>query len=212
LAVATEPKSDSPDLGTIGLGLSSVSDSAARLLDVANEPVPSALPLSPEDTFLDLDAFRIGLEPMAAEATALRSEVAEIAEYRIALSNVMAVDELPLTADSSIVGEQTASLARVLADSVAALNSMTTDGPFADHRSLVDTEISGFAQWQDDYLSALRSNDPAKAGELVEQLQLTRDGLAAELVATLAVLRTDIDGRILDLAERLARSISAVPR
>lgn len=211
LAVATEPTSNVPDLGTIGLGLSSVSDSAARLLDIANEPVPKPLPLSPDDRFVDLDAFRLGLEPMAAEATALRSEVAEIADYRLALSNVMAVGELPLTADSSIIGEQTAALAKVLSESVAALNSMATDGPFADHRRVVDSEISEFAQWQDDYLGALRSDDPTKAGELVEQLQLIKGGLDAELVETLATLRADIDGRILDLAERLARSITAVP-
>ncbi len=212
LAIATEPTSDTPDLGTLGLGLSSVSDSAARLLDIANRTVPSPLPLSPKDAFSDLDAFRQGLEPMAAEATSLRSEVAEIAEYRLALANVLAVDELPLTADSSIIAEMTASLAKALADSVAALNSMPTDGPFADHRTLVDAEIGDFAQWQDDYLTALRNDEPGKAGELVEQLRLSRDGLAAELVGTLATLRADIDARILELADRLARSITAVPR
>ncbi|NND03473.1 MAG: hypothetical protein HKN91_11860 [Acidimicrobiia bacterium] len=212
LAIATEPTSAVPDLGTVGLGLGSVADSAARLLDVANESAPNPLPLSPEDRFRDLDAFRIGLEPMAAEAIALRSEVAEIAEYRLALGSVMAIDALPLTADSSIVAEQTAALSKVLIESVAALDSMPTSGPFAEHRNLVDSEVTAFAQWQDDYLTALRDDDPAKAGELVEQLELTRSGLSAELVVTLATLRTDIDGRILDLAERLARSIAAVPR
>jgi len=211
LAIATEPTSQTPDLGTIGLGLSRVADSAARLLDLANEPVPSPLPLSPKDSFLDLDTFRFGLEPMAAEATALRSDVAEIAEYRLALEDVMAVGALPLTADSSIIAEMRATLAKVLAESVAALNSMPTDGPFAEHRMLVDAEIGDFAQWQDDYLTALRTDDPEKAGELVEQLQLSRDGLGTELVATLATLRAEIDTRILDLAERLARSIAAVP-
>lgn len=212
LAVATEPGSDTPDLGTLGLGLSSVSESAARLLDVANEPVPDPLPLSPQDSFLELDAFRLGLEPMAADATALRSEVAEIAEYRLALADVMAVGELPLTADSSIIAEMRAALAQSLSDSVAALNGMPVDGPFAEHRVLVDLEINDFAQWQEDYLASLRDDDPAKSGELVEQLELSRSGLNAELVGTLAALRANIDGRILDLAERLARSVAAVPR
>lgn len=212
LAVVTEPTSDAPDLGIVGLGLSSVADSAARLLDVANEPVPSPLPLSPRDSFLDLESFRLGLEPMAAEATALRSEVAEIADYRLSLAEVLAVDGLPLTADSAIIAEQRAALAKVLADSVAALDSMPIDGPFAAHRTLVDAEIGAFAQWQADYLEALRNDDPARAGELVEQLNLSRLGLAAELVGTLASLRSDIDARILDLADRLARSISTVPR
>lgn len=211
LATVTEPASDTPELGTTGLSLSSVADSAARLLDVANAPVPQPLPLSPREPFDDLEAFRTGLEPLAAEATAIRSEVADIGEYRLALAKVLVLGELPLTADSSIINAQTAALAKILADSVAALNSMPTDGPFAGHRELVDAEISAFAQWQTDYLAALRAGDAGTAGELVEQLRLARDGLDAELIGTLAELRSDIDARILDLAERLNRAAALVP-
>lgn len=211
LATVTEPTAGSPDLGTISLGLSSVADSSARLLDIANEPAPSPLPLSATEPFDDLDEFRVGLEPHAAEATALRSEVAEIAEYRLALSDVLDVGELPLTADSATINDQVTGLAQVLAASVAALNEMAVDGPFAAHRVLVDLEVNAFAQWQDDYLSALRSGDPEATGVLVEQLRLAREAIGVELVTPLAALRTDIDNRILDLADRLSRAISSVP-
>lgn len=211
LALVTEPSSATPDLGTVAPSLSGVADSAARLLDIANEPVPAPLPLSPRDRFDALQLFKIQLEPIAAEATAIRSEVAAIAEYRLALGDVLDTAELPLTADSATVTAQTAALAEVLAASVAALNVMPGDGPFAAHRTLVDAEVSGFAQWQQDYLAALRRNDASAAGELVEALRLAQAGIAAELVVPLAELRSELDSRILGLADRLGTALGSIP-
>lgn len=211
LATATDPASSAPDLGTVALGLSGVADSAARLLDVADEPVPSALPLSPRQRFDALELFRLDLGPLAAEATSIRSEVEAIAAYRLSVSDVLATGELPLTADSALVNAQTDALANTLADSVAALNEMAADGPFAAHRQLIEAEVSGFAQWQADYLDALRSDDPEAAGELVETLRLAKEGISSELVRPLAELRSELDSRILALAERLTAALGSIP-
>ncbi|MCP3973541.1 MAG: hypothetical protein GY720_03495 [bacterium] len=210
LALATEPGSESADLGLVAISLAGVADSAARLLDVANQAVPSPLPLTAQEPFDDLAAARTGLEPMAAEATAIRGEIADIADYRLALSRVLAVAELPITADSATITQQGADLARALADSVAALTSMPTAGPFEGHRSLVETEITDFAQWQDDYLNALRTGDAATAEGLIETLHTNRQNLVDQVVMTLAALRTDIDGRILALARQVSRSATGL--
>ena len=211
LAAATEPTSTEPDLSSVTIGLAGTTDSAARLLDVANQDVPSPLPLTSAEPFEDLDTIRVGLEPLAAEATSIRDQIADIAAYRAALLEVLDVGELPLTADSATVTAQGASLAQSLAGSVAALSSMPTSGPFSDHRALVDGAVTDFAQWQEDYLDALRSGDAARAERLVAELSLERRALGDQLVGTLAELRTDVDTRILQLAEDVSRTLARVP-
>jgi hypothetical protein len=211
LAAATEPTSDEPDLGSIAVNLAGIADSAARLLDIANQPVPTGLPLSGRGPFDALDSYRQSLVPLAAEATAIRSSVADITDYRLALARVLDIADLPFTADSATITEQGAALARVLAASVAALTEMPLDGPFAEHRALVDSEVNSFAQWQDDYLAALREGNTAEAEHLVDGLNEGRQMLQDEVVGTLAAQRTEVDGRILELANRLDRAIQLVP-
>jgi len=211
LAAATEPSSTEPDLGSVTIGLAGTTDSAARLLDVANRDVPSPLPLTSEEPFEHLEAIRVGLEPLAAEATSIRDQIADIAAYRSALLDVLEVGELPLTADSATVTAQRAALAQSLAASVAALSTMPTSGPFAEHRVLVDGAVTGFAQWQEDYLEALRSGDASGAERLVAELSLDRMLLDNELIGTLAELRAEVDERILQLADRVSRTLARVP-
>lgn len=212
LATATEPASATPDISSLAIDLAGVGDSTGRLLAVSNEPVPSALPLSAEERFEQLEEVRRGLEPLAAEASAIRSDVAEIADFRLMLAAVLNFQELPLTADSATVTAQTAALAKVLAESVAALNAMPLDGPFADLRALVDAETTEFAQWQDDYLTALRDGQVDETSRLVEEIDATRRMLQDELINPLATLRGELDARILELADRLSVAIAAVPR
>lgn len=210
LALATEPGSESADLGLVATSLAGIADSAAQLLDVANQSVPSPLPLTAQEPFDDLAAAKTGLEPMAAEATAIRGEIADIAKYRLALNRVLAIAEFPITADSATITQQGADLARALADSVAALTSMPTAGPFEGHRRLVETAITNFAQWQDDYISALRSGDAALTEGLIAELRDNRQTLMNQVVAPLASLRTEIDTRILALAEQVSRSATGL--
>lgn len=211
LAIATEPASAEPDLGSVAVNLAGIADSSARLLDIANEPVPASLPLTAREPFEDLDSFRQTLEPLAAEATAIRSRVADITDYRLALTRVLDTPELPIIADSATITDQAAALARALATSVAALTEMPLDGPFAEHRALVDSEVSAFSRWQDDYLAALRAGNATEAQRLVDDLTAAKQRVQNEVVETLATLRTDVDGRILDLAAGLDRAIQLVP-
>jgi len=211
LAIATEPTSAEPDLSLVAVNLAGIADSSARLLDIANQPVPANLPLAAREPFDDLDSFRQTLEPPAAEATAIRVAVADITDYRLAFARVLNVSELPVAADSATITEQGAALARVLASSVAALAEMPLDGPFAAHRALVDTGVTAFPQWQDDYLTALREGDTTEAQRLVDEMTDSRRSLQAEVIGTLAALRAEVDGRILDLADGLDRAIELVP-
>jgi len=211
LAIATEPASGSPDLSSVSIALTGATDSAARLLDVSNDPVPEPLPLTSAEPFEELESIRPRLEPLAAEATSIRDEIGDIAGYRSALLEVIAVAEMPLTADSATITAQTASLARSLADSVAALNSMPGEGPFTEHRALVDEAITRFAQWQDDYLGALRSGDAAAAESLVVELAAARQGLQDALIPALAQLRSDLDARVLALADEITLILALIP-
>ena len=211
LAIATEPTSATPDLGSLAANLLGIADSSARLLDVANEPVPSPLPLTAREPFDYLDGLRQSQEQLAASATAIRSEIADITEYRLALTSVLNVGELPLTADSAAITEQGAALAKALATSVAALAEMPLDGPFKEHRALVDAEVAAFSTWQDEYLAALRESDVTETQRLVDELSAAREHLQTDLVGSLATLRTEVDGRILDLANGLDHAIQLVP-
>jgi len=211
LAAATEPSNAGPDLGSVAVNLAGIADSSARLLDIAGQPIPTSLPLTAREPFDDLDSFRLTLGPLAAEATAIRSDVADITDYRLALARVFDVGELPLAADSATITDVGASLARALATSVAALTEMPLDGSFAEHRTLVEARVTEFAEWQDDYLAALREGDSTEAQRLVDELSVAREQLQAEVIVTLAALRTEVDGRILDLAAGLERAIQLVP-
>ena len=155
--------------------------------------------------------MRQSQEQLAASATAIRSEIADITEYRLALTSVLNVGELPLTADSAAITEQGAALAKALATSVAALAEMPLDGPFKEHRALVDAEVAAFSRWQDEYLAALRESDVTETQRLVDELSAAREHLQTDLVGSLATLRTEVDGRILDLANGLDHAIRLVP-
>ena len=211
LAVATDPGSSPEDLGSVGVGLAAIAGSSDRLFTVSNQSVPSPLPLTAPDLFDELDQIRSGLEPLAAAAASIRSQVADIADYRIALARVLQVGELPTEADSAAITERGANLAKVLAESVAALTVMPSDGPFAEHRSLVDTDVTAFAQWQDDYLRALRAGDGSETERLIAELHARRGALLDAVVPPLANLRTEVDGQVLDLAQRLAATLDMLP-
>ncbi len=211
LATATEPSSTTPDLGTVAANLAGIADSAARLLNVSEREVPSPLPLGDSDSFAYLESFRHGLEPLAAEATAIRSGIADITDYRFAVAKVLVVDELPLTADSATIAETGAGLVRSLSESVGALAAMPIAGPFAEHRSAVDAAVGGFAEWQQSYLEALREGDAARAGRLIDELNTTRQRILLHLVPPLAELRIELDGRILELADRLSMVLESLP-
>ena len=79
------------------------------------------------------------------------------------------------------------------------------DGP------LVDAEVAAFSTWQDEYLAALRESDVTETQRLVDELSAAREHLQTDLVGSLATLRTEVDGRILDLANGLDHAIQLVP-
>ena len=203
LATATEPASTSDEIADAAVLLAGFADSGGEILRLANEPLPAALPLANQARFDRLAAARDALEPFAAEADDIRGDIAAIAEYRLLLDNVLDVGELPTDGDPQSITQLGAELSNVLADSVSALNAMSPGGLLADHRDVVDTEITAFAQWQDDYLSALRDDDAERAGRLIRRLNRSRQQMHDTLVPILADQRSSIDERIVDLARRI---------
>jgi len=209
LATATDPAATAEDLsGLVGplAGLSSLAD---RLGDTIAEPLPEAPPLLPSGPIEELIPIQDKLGPLGSEAAAIEQRISDLVLYRTLLASVSTLPDIPTEGSASDINELRVELAAFHADGIGIVNQMNPDPTLEDHLEEVRVALDRFADWQIDYLEAIREGDDA--GPVVDEITMVFEALGHTIVAPLAEIRSETDARILDLANELDDTLVLMP-
>lgn len=211
LATATEPDTGRQALTALVPDLIELDVAADEVRMLATEPLPDALPGLPTDPLDDLEPTREAMRRLGAEGTAVSGRIKAAITYRMLLPGILQVPDPPTTATTAEVQELGAGLASALADTTGVLRELPEDPAFATHREAIRAAVDRFAEWQLEYLAALRADDEAEAEALVAELAELREGITRSIVPALATLRREVDQAILALDEDAADALANLP-
>ncbi|MCP4307005.1 MAG: hypothetical protein GY788_19470 [bacterium] len=203
LEVATEPNSDPTSLRGLSTQLTALSARSSAVVEVSQADLPKTPPLTSSAPIDELEPIRQRMEPIGTTAQTIQSRIANLVEYRTLMSGFLDLPALPSTADSATHTELRVVLASAQAQSASILADLPSDVSLAPHEELARSINEDFANWQIDYLEALRNEDADAAAALVAELDSDLDELDAALVTPLAQIRRQTDADLIDLARTI---------
>ncbi len=212
LDAITNPESTNDQAAGAIPTLSQLSSQASTLSDAAAIPPPTLFPFVPSDS---LDA----LVPLQERSNILASDTAEIARrlghgyvYRTSIPQLLATGVLVTEASTQQINAIAVDLASSLADDAGVVGDLPNDPSFAGVTQGAALAIERYSQWQDEYLAALASGDAAAATGFIAEIAAMRDDLASINSEALLAFRTEMDGRVLSLADQLDEHLSDLAR
>ncbi len=209
---ATDPGEALDDLGTAAATLSSMSESAERVLDLAREELPGTLPLVPRDSLAALQPARDRMVDVGLSGAELARRITLVAEYSHLAESILDVPTLPAVANDRRITDLSVTLAGVQAETAATLATLPDDAALAGHKSLARSAQDRLGAWQSEYLEALRIGESETARALVNEMADLRESLNASLDAAKAALRLELDGSLLRLAGQIEATLILLPR
>ncbi len=132
------------------------------------------------------------------EGLAIERRLGDALTYRLVFQKAFQIPDLPGTASPDEISALGVELGLGLAATLDALAALPNDLAFETHRAEAETLANRYAEWQIDYLSALRAADLPTATALVEELETAVDatttGVANPLRTIAAWGSTEIAG------------------
>jgi hypothetical protein len=193
----TDPAVTVEGLSDAAVMLSRLDTAARSLFAVASEPLSSTPPLVSRDALDALTPLRTGMANASQEGLGIERRLGDALTYRLVFERAFLIPELPVTASPDEISALGIELGLGLASTLDALAALPNDPAFELHRSQAAALSGRFAEWQVDYLSALRAADPTEATVLVEELQTAVDesrlGIAIPLRAVASWGATEIN-------------------
>lgn len=185
-------------------GLSDAAVTLARLDTVyrqlfteASEPLSSTPPLVSRAALDALTPLRTDMANASQDGLAIERRLGDALTYRLVFEKAFEIPDLPVTASSDEISTLGIELGLGLAATLDALTVLPNDPAFELHRSQAAALAGRYAEWQVDYLSALRAADPARAAVLVEELEAAvgeaRTGIANPLRVVASWATTEIE-------------------
>ena len=208
---ATEPSSQQAELLGVAPQLQPLAVASDAALIVAAEPLPEPLPLLPSGSIDGLVPSRDAVAAVGAEGADIVARIDDTTTYRLLLTEILVVPELPIEADGLETAALGAELAGVDATSRNAAAQLPSDPAFADHKEMVTEAVSGFDEWAAEYLDALTAGDAALAADLIAQLEATQLALTTSLVPSLRMVRSEVDEAIVVLHADTTAALAEVP-
>ncbi len=211
LEAATEPSSQRAELLGVAPQLEPLAVASDSALTIAAEPLPEPLPLLPSGSIDDLVPSRNAVAAVGAEGADIAARIDDTTTYRLLLTEILVVPELPIEADGIEAAALGAELAAIDANSRNAAAQLPSDPALADHKEVVIEAVSGFDEWAAEYLAALTAGDAALAADLIAQLEATQFALANSLVPSLRTVRSEVDDAIVVLHVDATNALAALP-
>jgi hypothetical protein len=208
LATATDPASGTEALESLGTQLTVLAARAADLDEAAQMDLPAVPPFTSSEAIDELEPIRQRVEPLGTIATTIQRRIANLAHYRILMASFLALPELPTSATSAPQAELRVQLAEAQAASAAILSDLPSDVSLDGHHALAREINDRFAEWQVEYLDALRTEDAATATALITEIQDLLANLEQELVTPLSQIRGQTDSDLIDLARSIQEVIA----
>lgn len=200
LDVVTNASSTDAALGTVIPVVSELTSHATNLAVVASEPLPRTFPFVPSE---DVDE----LPPLQDRSAILASDTSEVARqighayiYRTSVTDLLTVGDLPIAAGTEEINALSVTLAASLAENASLIADLPSSVAFDHVASSAADALGEYAQWQEDYLTALADGDAVAAEALVNDINVVRDALISETEQALTSFRDVLDDRIVSLS------------
>ena len=203
LRTATEPETTVSALNDLSTQLTVLTARASEVDDAGRADLPSAPPFTSSSPIDELAPIQQRLEPLATTAQTIQRRIGNLVEYRSLMSGFMVLPELPTEADGSTQADLRVMLASAQAESASILSDLPSDVSLSEHQEAARSINEMFADWQIDYLEALRAQDPVTAEALVTDLSSRLAELDAQIITPLAQIRRQTDADLIDLARAI---------
>ncbi len=210
LGTITDPASDGDALAAAVPEISGLSSHASRLAQAATIPIPTAPPLIDRTPFEEIATLTERSNILAADASQIALRIGHAYVYRTSVPLLLDTGDLPTEATTQGINTLAIDLAASLADDTTVLSDLPDDPAFASVADTARSSLERYRSWQDEYLAALAEGDADAAAVLVEEISTVRTGLAAANLEALLAFRTEMDGRIISLADQLDAHLTAL--
>ncbi len=175
----TDPGVTSDGLSDAAVALSQLDTASRNLFTYASEPLASTPPLVSRDALDALTTVRSDMAEASQDGLTIERRLGDALTYRLVFGRAFELPELPVTAAPDEISALGVELGLGLAGTLDAIAALPNDPAFESHRAQAELLASRYAEWQIEYLSALRASDLTSATELVDELQTTVDRVTA---------------------------------
>jgi hypothetical protein len=131
--------------------------------------------------------------------------------YRTTVPELFSMPDLPVEADTGTINQLSVDLASVLADTSSLASELPEDPLFVPVKTAATEAAERFAEWQLEYLEALRSDDPEAANTLLSELADARDTIEHANAVALVTLGEEVNAEIVVLAGNIEETIASMP-
>ena len=193
----TDPGVANDALSDAAVTLSKLDTAARNLFTYASEPLSATPPLVSRDALDALTPIRSDMAEASQDGLAVERRLGDALTYRLVFGRAFDLPELPSAASPDEISALGVELGLGLAGTLDALAALPNDPAFESHRAEAQLLAGRYADWQIDYLSALRSGDATSAAELVEELvgsvDRTKTGIVEPLQTVAAWSAIELD-------------------
>lgn len=181
----TEPGGTNEGLSDAAVTLSRLDTASRNLFTYASEPLAATPPLVPRDALDALTRIRSDMAEASQDGLAVERRLGDALTYRLVFARAFALPELPATASPDEISALGVELGLGLAGTLDAIAALPNDPAFESHRAQAEILANRYAEWQIEYLTALRGGDVTTATELVGELEGSVDRVTAGIVEPL---------------------------
>ncbi|MGI9528434.1 MAG: hypothetical protein ACR2NG_01885 [Acidimicrobiia bacterium] len=206
----TNPSSDDSQVASAVPMIAELDTRAFALETATSEPLPSTLPLVPSGPIDELEPLKDTGAILGAASSDLSRRLGNAYVYRTSIPLLLNTGSLPIAATTNEINDISVTLASSLATDAGIVADLPDDPAFAEVKTTASATLVRAAEWQDEYLDALTSEDADAAAALVGEMTEMRITLQSLTADALVAFRAEADITIVSLAGDLDVYLVAV--
>lgn len=188
LATVSNPTFEAEELSDAAVMLSQLDDAARNLFTIASAALPSTPPLVGRGALEALAPVRTDMAAASDQGLNIERRLGLALSYRLIYTKAFELPNLPSTATHDEISALGVELGLSLATTLDTLAQLPSDPFFEDHRAQADLVAARYADWQVEYLSALREGNLDAAATLLAEIHTAIAGLDRQLTTALGAV------------------------
>lgn len=209
--VLADPESTESEITGVIPATANLQGHANGVSTMAAEPLPSTLPFVSRSSFEALEPTRSSMVVLGRSGEDVAARIGRGYVYRTTVPELFSMPDLPVEADTGTINQLSVDLASVLADTSSLASELPEDPLFVPVKTAATEAAERFAEWQLEYLEALRSDDPEAATALLSELADARDTIEHANAVALVTLGEEVNAEIVVLAGNIEETIASMP-
>jgi hypothetical protein len=209
--VLADPESTESEITGVIPATADLQGHANGVSTMAAEPLPFTLPFVSRSSFEALEPTRSSMVVLGRSGEDVAARIGRGYVYRTTVPELFSMPDLPVEADTGTINQLSVDLASVLADTSSLASELPEDPLFVPVKAAATEAAERFAEWQLEYLEALRSDDPEAATALLSELADARDTIEHANAVALVTLGEEVNAEIVVLAGNIEETIASMP-